>query len=39
MTEDDLNGDEAELILNWLKLSDGQREELGRPNREGMHSA
>ena len=25
MTEDDLDDDETELILNWRKLTDGQR--------------
>jgi len=29
MTDDDLD-DETELILNWRKLTDGQREELRR---------
>ena len=28
VTEDDLDDDETELILNWRKLTDGQREEL-----------
>ena len=27
---DDLHDDETELILNWRKLTDGQREELRR---------
>jgi hypothetical protein len=30
MTDDDLDDDETELILNWRKLTDGQREELRR---------
>lgn len=30
MTDDDLDDDETELAVNWLKLTDGQREELRR---------
>jgi hypothetical protein len=30
MTDDGVDDDETELILNWRKLTDGQREELRR---------
>ena len=30
LSDDDLDDNEIELILNWRKLTDGQREELRR---------
>jgi hypothetical protein len=38
MTDDDLDDDETELAVNWLKLTDGQREE-APADRDGIHHA